>query len=99
MRFERVVGLYVTDEDMYKKYRDAMTPILKSFGGGFSYDFKISEVLKSEVEEKINRVFIIHFENEESMNLFFSNEKYLNVKEKYFVSSVSDVTEIAKYEK
>lgn len=99
MRFERLVGLYVTDEDMYKKYREAMLPILGTFGGAFSYDFKVSEVLKSEVKEKINRVFIIHFENEESMNLFFSNEKYLDVKEKYFVPSVSDVTEIAKYEK
>ena len=99
MRFERLVGLYVTDEDMYKKYREAMLPILKIFGGEFSYDFKISEVLKSEVKEKINRVFIIHFKNKESMNLFFSDEEYLNVKEKYFAPSVSDVTEIARYEK
>ena len=99
MRFERLVGLYVTDEDMYKKYREAMLPILGIFGGGFSYDFKVSEVLKSEVKEKINRVFIIHFENEESMNLFFSNKEYLAVKQKYFVPSVSDMTEIAKYEK
>ena len=33
------------------------------------------------------------------MNLFFSDEEYLNVKEKYFAPSVSDVTEIARYEK
>lgn len=99
MRFERLVGLYVTDEDMYAKYREAMLPILKTFGGVFSYDFKISEVLKSEVKEKINRVFIIYFKNEESMNLFFSNEKYLEVKQMYFVQSVSDATEIARYKK
>ena len=76
-----------------------MLPILNTFGGGFSYDFKVSEVLKSEVKEKINRVFIIYFENEESMNLFFSNKEYLDIKQKYFVPSVSDVTEIARYEK
>jgi len=99
MRVERLVGLYVTDDDMYKKYREAMLPILNTFGGGFSYDFKVSEVLKSEVKEKINRVFIIYFENEESMNLFFSNKEYLDIKQKYFVPSVSDVTEIARYEK
>jgi uncharacterized protein (DUF1330 family) len=55
MRVERLVGLYVTDEEMYKKYREGMLPILEAFGGGFSYDFKVSEVLKSEVKEKINR--------------------------------------------
>ncbi|MFT7003668.1 MAG: hypothetical protein ACJAWW_001020 [Sulfurimonas sp.] len=99
MRFERIVGLYVTDEDMYTKYREAMLPMLETFGGGFSYDFRVSEVLKSEVEEKINRVFIIYFKNEESMNLFFSNEKYLEIKQKYFLPSVLDATEIARYEK
>lgn len=98
MRFERLVGLFVTDEDMYKKYREAMLPILGMFGGGFSYDFKVSEVLKSKVKEKINRVFIIYFENEESMNLFFSNKEYLDIKQKYFLPSVLDVTEIARYE-
>ncbi|MFT5661222.1 MAG: hypothetical protein ACI9TV_001868 [Sulfurimonas sp.] len=98
MRVERLVGLYVTDDDGYRKYREGMLPILEMFGGGFSYDFKVSEVLKSEVKEKINRVFIIYFKNEESMNLFFSNKDYVDIKEKYFVSSVSEVTEIAKYE-
>ncbi|MDD5211104.1 MAG: DUF1330 domain-containing protein [Sulfuricurvum sp.] len=99
MRVERVVGLYITDEDRYKRYREGMLPILEAFGGGFSYDFKVSEVLKSEVKEKINRVFIIYFKNEESMNLFFSDTKYIDIKEKYFVSSVSDVTKIAEYYK
>jgi uncharacterized protein (DUF1330 family) len=98
MRVERLVGLYVTDDDVYKKYREGMLPILEMFGGGFSYDFKISEVLKSEVKEKINRVFIIYFKNEESMNLFFSHKDYIDIKEKYFVPSVSEITEIAKYE-
>lgn len=99
MRAERLVGLYVTDEDMYKKYREGMLPILEAFGGGFSYDFKVSEVLKSEVKEKINRVFIIYFTNEESMNLFFTDKEYIDIKQKYFVSSVSDVTKIAEYYK
>lgn len=97
MRVERLVGLYVTDDEMYKRYRENMTPILKTFGGGFSYDFKISEVLKSESVKKINRVFIIHFKDEKSMNLFFSNKEYLSIKQRYFVSSVLEVTEIAKF--
>ena len=97
MRIERLVGLYVSDEIIYSKYREKMIPLLQKYNGGFSYDFEISKVLKSETKEKINRLFIIYFPSEESMNLFFSNEEYLDIKEKYFSSSVTEVTEIAKY--
>ncbi|MGK0290369.1 MAG: hypothetical protein ACI86H_001827 [bacterium] len=99
MAIERLVGLYVKDDELYQKYREAMSPILETFGGGFGYDFKIAEVLKSEVDAPINRVFTIFFENEDAMNSFFSNEKYLEVKKQYFEVSVSSVTEIARYEK
>ena len=58
MSIERLVGLYITDDDLYQKYREGMFPILKQYGGGFGYDFKISEVLKSEVETPINRLVI-----------------------------------------
>jgi len=45
---EYLIGLYVTDDEMYKKYRTAMYPLLQKYGGDFGYDFKIAEVLKSE---------------------------------------------------
>jgi len=94
---EMLVGLYVTDDSNYSKYREGMTPILKAIGGGFGYDFKVSEVLKSESEKKINRVFTIYFPNEEKMNSFFSDEKYLDFKEKFFTSSVASTTIISTY--
>ncbi len=78
MRIERLVGLYVTNDEIYKQYRKGMLPILERFGGGFSYDFKIHEVLKSDVK-KINRVFIIYFKYKESMNLFFADKEYLDI--------------------
>ncbi len=90
-------GLFVTDEVMYQQYREAMFPILQQYGGGFGYDFKIAEVLKSEVEEPINRVFSIYFKDEEAMNAFFSNEEYLKIKKQFFEKSVSAVTNIASY--
>jgi len=43
---ELLVGLNVIVDEAYQLYRDEMTPILLSYGGGFGYDFKISEVLK-----------------------------------------------------
>ena len=97
MAIERLVALYVEDDTLYQAYRDHMIPILKDFGGDFGYDFKIAEVLKSEVNEPINRVFTIFFETEEKMEAFFSDKAYLAVKQQYFKPSVRCVTEISRY--
>jgi len=99
MAVERLVGLFVTDKDLYTKYREGMSPLLKEYGGGFGYDFEVSNVLKSEVSEPINRVFTIFFENEESMNKFFSDEKYLEVRKRYYEPSVFATTIISKYDR
>jgi len=98
MAIERIVGLFVTDDQLYQKYREHMLPILQSYGGGFGYDFKVSEVLKSKVKEPVNRVFTIYFKNEDAMNKFFDNEEYLKIRKKYYEPSVSATTIISKYE-
>ncbi len=97
MAVEMLVGLNVIDDEEYQLYRDEMVSILLSYGGGFDYDFKISEVLKSKTEAPINRVFTIYFSNEGSMNSFFSNDEYLKIKERHFEKSVTDTTIIATY--
>ena len=97
MAIERLVGLNVTDEDMYQQYREHMLPILQTYGGAFGYDFRVSEVLKSEVEAPINRVFTIFFESEESMDGFFVNEEYLEIRKKYYEPAVSATTIISKH--
>lgn len=100
MVFELLVGMKVTDEDAYQKYREGMLPILQSYGGGFSYDFRVSEVLKAESDTPMNRVFTIYFSDEEASNEFFSNEQYLQVKAQYYEGSVDSdsVTVIASYQ-
>ncbi|WP_444889887.1 DUF1330 domain-containing protein [Microbulbifer sp. DLAB2-AA] len=97
--YEMLVGLDVSNDDVYQVYRNAMRPILKSYGGSFGYDFRVSEVLKSESNFKINRVFTIRFPSEQIMNDFFSSPKYTAVKKKYFELSVLSTTIIAGYEK
>ena len=97
MAVEMLVGLNVVDDEAYQSYRDEMTPILKSYGGGFGYDFKVSQVLKSEVEAPINRVFTIYFSNEDSMNSFFSNDAYLKIKRVHYEKSVANTTIISTY--
>ena len=99
MAIEMLVGLNVLDDAAYQSYRDEMTPILESYGGGFGYDFKIAEVLKSPTDAPINRVFTIFFPDEDAMNSFFSNDEYLKIKQRHFERSVAETTEIAAYER
>lgn len=99
MSFERIMGIYVTDDDEYQNYREGMLPILHSFGGSFGFDFKVSEVLKSKTNDPINRVFTLEFSNRQVMEEFFSNPNYIEVKNKHFKNSVQSVTTISMHEK
>ena len=98
MSYEMIVGLQIKDDIVYSQYREAMTPLLKTYGGGFRYDFEVSKVLKSESESNINRVFAIFFKDKESMNSFFSNPKYLRIKLEFFEKSVKETTIISEYQ-
>lgn len=95
--YEYLVGLNVVDEDMYKKYRNGMTPILKTYGGGFNYDFVVSNVLISQTENKINRVFTIYFPDEKTSEKFFSDPEYLEIKKTFFERAVESTTIISKF--
>lgn len=97
--FEMLVGLEVSNNDVYDQYRTAMKPILQQFGGEFGYDFKIAEVLKNEADANINRVFTIRFPTAEHMDNFFSNQEYLAIKQEFFEASVAHTHIIASYEK
>lgn len=44
-RHEILVGLHVTDESSYAKYRAAMTPLLEGVGGFFRCDFRVGEIV------------------------------------------------------
>ena len=99
MSYERIMGLEVTNDSDYQKYRESMIPILHSFGGSFGFDFKVSEVLKSKTDEPINRLFTIDFPSKDVMDSFFTDPEYLAVKDKYFKKSVKSVTTISMHEK
>ncbi len=97
MVYEMLVGLHVTNDKVYEDYREKMTPVLLECGGGFGYDFRIAEVLKSQTDDEINRVFTIYFPDREAMQQFFSAESYRAIKAKFFESSVASTTVIAEY--
>jgi len=97
--YEMIVGLNIIDDKSYSNYREEMTPLLRNYQGGFRYDFKVSEVLKNEEGRPINRVFAIYFGSKELMDKFFSDDKYLQIKKKFFETSVGATTIISGYER
>lgn len=94
---EVLVGLDVRDDEAYADYRKAMKPILESFGGGFGYDFRVAEVLKSESQVDINRVFTIRFPDSSAMDAFFSDKAYVEAKREYFEPGVRGTQIISQY--
>ncbi len=99
MAYESIVGLHVTDESMYQQYRDAMRPILEQYGGGFRYDFRVSDVLQTSSDHDINRVFAIYCRDKEAYDAFFADEAYKAVRARYFEPSVAGATRIAAYDR
>ncbi|MEN8374158.1 MAG: DUF1330 domain-containing protein [Gemmatimonadota bacterium] len=98
MAHEILVALDVTDEEEYRTYRLRMTPILESYGGRFAYDFRVSEVLKSDSEEPINRVFTIRFPDPDARRRFFADPEYLKVREEHFVPSAGGARVIGEWQ-
>ena len=97
--FERIMGLNVIDDQEYQRYREAMLPILKTYGGSFGYDFRVSEVLLSKTEDDINRVFTIEFPNKQKMEEFFGNLDYIAVQNRHLKNSINSKTVISMHEK
>ena len=95
---ETLVGLFVSDEAGYQRYRAGMMPLLQACGGRFRYDFRVSEVLRSETSDPINRVFVIAFPSAEAMQRFFADPKYLAIRKQHFEPAVKAITRIASYE-
>lgn len=96
-RHEILVGMCVSDEAAYQRYRDEMVPILEAMGGYFRYDMRMSELLKGEAEDPFNRVFILSFPDEQTKERFFGDSTYKRIKEQYFVGAVKSYRELASF--
>jgi uncharacterized protein (DUF1330 family) len=97
MEIERLVGVDVVDEAQYQAYRDGMRPILEQYGGRFTVDVRVSEVLLAPDEGSFNRLFTIRFPSEDAMNAFFSDPAYVAVRDEFFVPSVRNTASLRKY--
>ncbi|WP_437992601.1 DUF1330 domain-containing protein [Sorangium sp. So ce145] len=82
-----LVGLQVTDEASYARYRAGMMPILLSHGGAFGHDFVVARVLKG--DERINRVFTLVFPDRAARERFFADPQYRAVRAELFEPAVA----------
>ena len=92
-----LVGLNVVDEELYARYRAGMMPILERHRGFFRHDFRIAEVLRSEVSHPVNRLFVISFPDAETRDAFFESDEYLDVRREFFEPAVEGATILATY--
>jgi hypothetical protein len=77
-----------------KRYREAMLAILRRHGGAFDYDLLVSQVLKSEVETAIDRIFSMIFPDANAHQRFFADPASREVRRTWFDASVGSVTRL-----
>lgn len=99
MAHEMLVGLHVIDDASYQTYREAMTPLLAQYGGGFRFDFTVAKTLKPASDHPINRLFAIYFASREQKEAFYAHPDYLAIKAKWFEPAVKGRTVLAAYER
>ncbi len=99
MTLENLVGMHVTDDVSYTRYREAMTPILRAHGGDFRADFRVAEVLRSPVGHPITRLFVIAFPDRARKDAFFAHPDYAAAKARFFTPAVAAFTVLAEYER
>lgn len=95
---EILIGLRVTNEELYAAYRAHMTPLLEARGGSFGVDVRVAEVLKNPGAEPFNRLFTIRFPSPEAHAAFFSDPEYLAVRQRFFEPSVAYTLRLGRYE-
>jgi uncharacterized protein (DUF1330 family) len=96
-RYELLVGLHVTDQEGYTRYRQEMKPMLDVHGGSFTYDFTIDQALVNCATHPINRLFVISFPSEDARKAFFNDPAYRQVRETWFVPAVGGATIISTW--
>ena len=82
-------ALEVADDASYARYREAMTPILASYGGRFGVDFVVSRVLRG--PGRVNRVFTMLFPDRAAKERFFADAAYQAVRSAHFEPAVAAV--------
>ncbi len=92
MAYERCMGLHVTDEALYGKYREGMLPILAAHHGRIRYDLDVAAMRLNEEGKPINHIFVISFATRADNDAFFLDPAYQKVRTECFKPSVDAIT-------
>lgn len=93
--YEMIVAMNVTNAESYARYRAAMTPLLEAAGGGFRFDFVVSDTLSALPAHPVTRVFAIYFRDQAASDAFFADPAYLAVKAEHYTHAVDGFTVMA----
>ena len=93
-----VLGLSVTNQEMYQEYREKLDPVLKEVGAKVILDVEVGNVRINPTETNFNRLIFIKFNNAESMKLLNEHPTYLSLKNSLFVPSVKQTVPLAKFD-
>ena len=97
MSYEMTVGLVVTDQDSYARYRSEMRPLLEEAGGAFQYDFDVARTLSGDGAEEVNRLFVLRFPSESNKDRFFADPRYVEIKSRLFDPAVKQRVFISEH--
>lgn len=97
-RHVRLFALEIRDPELYRRYRERMTPMLHARGGSFGFDFSVSEVLKGGGSARINRVFSMRFPDAAGAEAFFADPEYRAVRSELFERAVGHVSKLAEWQ-
>src|SRR5215468_8229976 len=92
-----LVGLEVTDEATYARYRAAMTPILLRYDGSFGVDLAVARVLHG-ADTRLNRVFPMLFPDRPARDGFFADKAYSAVRAALFEPAVARMVTLGEYD-
>lgn len=98
MSFENVVAMHVTDHAEYERYRAAMRPLLETYGGGFRFDFEVTETFLGP-DHPVTRLFGIYIRDRAAREAFFADPAYLEIRRRHFDGAVDGFTVLAEYER
>lgn len=97
MPYHLLVALQVADPDRYERYRSEMLPILQGYGGSFSFDAHLAEVLRPDDLKSSNRLFDLTFPDQHARDQFFADPAYLQIRARFFDSSVIAVRRLFEF--
>lgn len=98
MRFYRLVGAQISDQQGYQDYRDRMRVLLDKVEGTFEYDYHTVATQMATKGQHYNRLFVLSFPNEEVSKQYFASPEYQAIREAFFDASVADIQILATWQ-